>query len=369
MSLSIPERAMEGGQTQSGSMEGLRVLFLGENWLGSNARSCSESLRRLGCDVLDIDSQTFFPSLQSFASRAVARLLRPGLVREYNQHVLELARQFRPEMLLAFKGNYILPQTLREIRKQGVALYNYYPDTSAFTHGKWLPASLPEYDCVFYTKKFWLKDTLQQIKIRNGCYVPHGYDPSLHRPVVTSERDRKDYRRDVSFIATHTTHKESIVTELVRLRPNLDLSIWGSGWTQRGSKELSKYIRGFHLLGESYVRAISSAKINLAIMSGRVAGASQGDEITSRSYIIPACGGFLLHERNPDVLELYKEGEEIACFGSAEELAEKIDYYLAHPEERSAIAQAGHERCVPAYSYDNRMAEILAWYRESKSRS
>jgi spore maturation protein CgeB len=73
----------------------------------------------------------------------------------------------------------------------------------------------------------------------------------------------------------------------------------------------------------------------------------------------------MLHERSPELLELYKEGEEVACFSSPQELAEKIDYYLAHPEERDAIAGAGHRRCVPAYSYDNRMAEILRWHEET----
>ena len=72
----------------------------------------------------------------------------------------------------------------------------------------------------------------------------------------------------------------------------------------------------------------------------------------------------MLHERNSEVLDLYKENEEIACFDSAEELADKIDYYLAHPEERESIGRAGHARCVPAYSYDNRMAEILRWHYE-----
>jgi spore maturation protein CgeB len=51
----------------------------------------------------------------------------------------------------------------------------------------------------------------------------------------------------------------------------------------------------------------------------------------------------------------------VTAFGSVEELASKIEYYLAHPEEREAIARAGHLRCVPAYSYDQRMKEILAY--------
>jgi spore maturation protein CgeB len=98
-------------------------------------------------------------------------------------------------------------------------------------------------------------------------------------------------------------------------------------------------------------------------MSGKVKGVDQGDETTTRSFEIPACGGFMLHERTPELLEFYEEGKEVAAFGSVEELASKIDHYLAHPEERHAIARAGYARCVPAYSYDDRMKEILHYHQ------
>ena len=70
----------------------------------------------------------------------------------------------------------------------------------------------------------------------------------------------------------------------------------------------------------------------------------------------------MLHERTPELLEFYEEAKEVACFGSAEELAEKIQYHLAHPQECEAIARAGHARCVPAYSYDRRIKEILGYH-------
>ena len=128
---------------------------------------------------------------------------------------------------------------------------------------------------------------------------------------------------------------------------------------------MKQFVKGEGLVGDRYAKAIYGAKINLALLSGKVQGSSRGDETTTRTYEIPACGGFMLHENSPELLELYKEGEEVACFSSPQELAEKIDYYMAHPEERNAIAAAGHRMCVPAYSYDNRMAEILRWHEET----
>src|SRR5690242_8285450 len=113
----------------------LRILFLGENWYGSCARACCYALRRLSHNVHDIDVQTFFPQLRRKGSRLILRALEPLLVREYNDCVLHWARHFSPDLLLAFKGSLVLPETLQALRKQGIKLYNYYPDTSAFAHG------------------------------------------------------------------------------------------------------------------------------------------------------------------------------------------------------------------------------------------
>jgi spore maturation protein CgeB len=346
----------------------LRILFSGENWYGSNARSCSEALRRLGCNVLDIDGQTFIPQVSQLTSRAVRKLLWFRLVDEFNQHILSMAESFRADVFVAFKGNYIQPDTLKSLSDRGIPLYNYFPDTSAFNHGEWLPRSLPQYDCVFYTKPFWYADVIRQIELKAGVFLPHGYDPQLHRRLELDARDLVDYGCDVSFIATHSRYKERILDGLIRLRPNLDLRIWGGGWTSRiRSRELRKHVQGFQLLGELYSRAIQAARINLAIMNGPVSGATSGDLTTSRTYTIPAAGGFMLHERNAEVLELYDENKEIVCFDSVDELAEKIDYYLVQTLERKNIARAGHARCVPTYSYDNRMAEMLRWHSERRS--
>jgi len=343
----------------------LRILFIGENWYGSNARSCAEGLRRLGYQVFDVDLGTFFPQFRMFSSRLVARLLRFRLVDEFNRHILSEVDKFRPDIVIAMKGRAIRASTLQSIRNKGIALYNYFPDTSAFTHGKMLQQSLAEYDCIFHTKPFWYADATKHLALRAGYFLPHGYNPDLHHPVELDVRDISDYGCDVSFIATHSRYKEKLLDELISLRPDLDLCIWGNGWTDRcESIKLRRCIKGFALIGQRFVRAIQAARINLGIMHGPREGASSGDLTTSRTYQIPASGGFMLHQRNPEVLDLYREVEEIACFESVEELAGKIDYYLAHPAEREKVARAGHLRCVPAYSYDNRMARILRWHFE-----
>ena len=44
--------------------------------------------------------------------------------------------------------------------------------------------------------------------------------------------------------------------------------------------------------------------------------------------------------------------------GPEHDLVEKIRYYLAHEEERSAIAHAGQERTLKDHTYLQRMKEL-----------
>jgi len=349
--------------TARGLIVGLRVLFLGENWYGSCARACCYSLRRLGCDVQDVDAQTFLPQVHRLSSRLIVRAIKSVLVREYNEAIIKRATDFAPDLLLAFKGSFVLPETLQMLRGKGIHLCNYYPDTSAFSHGPILPKSLPEYDHIFYTKRFWARDVQKALRLRELVFLPHGYDPEIHRPLELTFRDLRDYAHDCVVIATFTPAKEELLMELLRLRPSLELRIWGNQWRERCSApELQKHIMGAALDGQSYAKALRAARINLATLSGKVIGSSQGDETTTRTYEIPACGGFMLHERTAELRDLFVEGEEVACFGSIDELAEKVDFYLAHPEERERIAAAGHRRCVPAYSYDARMRQLIDFH-------
>ena len=110
----------------------LRILFIGENWYGSNARSCSESLRRLGHDVLDIDQQTFFPKVAKFTSRVLRRLLSFRMVEEFNSHVLHEVDNFQPDIVLAFKGTYLFAKTLKSISNRQGSLSASTPDTFTF---------------------------------------------------------------------------------------------------------------------------------------------------------------------------------------------------------------------------------------------
>jgi spore maturation protein CgeB len=337
-----------------------RILFLGENWFGSCARACCFALRRIGHDVRDVDILETIPQARRRTLRGLVRMFKSEFVREYNDRILDLAVQFRPDMLIAFKGTHVTLDTLVSLRRAGVAVYNYYPDTSLTSHGIILSHSLPHYDCIFTTKHYHVG---AEPSLKCMVFLPHGYDPEVHKPWDVSHRDAAQYGCDVAVIATHTLHKEHYISQLLHTAPSLDLKIWGHGWRERSrSSILRSRIVGDAVCGSAYAIAICAAKINLGIMSGQVKGTSYADDTTTRTYEIPACGGFMLHQRSAHLAQVFEEDAEVACFETVTELADKIRYYLDHPAERAAIAAAGHQRAVPQYSYDRRMAALVDWH-------
>ena len=70
----------------------------------------------------------------------------------------------------------------------------------------------------------------------------------------------------------------------------------------------------------------------------------QRSQIKGRAFEVPGSGGFLLTERVPHLDDYFDIGQEIAAFGSTEELIEQAKHWLAHPQERAAVAEAGYRR-------------------------
>ena len=69
----------------------------------------------------------------------------------------------------------------------------------------------------------------------------------------------------------------------------------------------------------------------------------------------------MLHERSAEIGEYFVEGKECALFSDASEMIDKVGYFLAHTEERKAITEAGHIRCLASgNAVDDRVRTMLA---------
>lgn len=96
-----------------------------------------------------------------------------------------------------------------------------------------------------------------------------------------------------------------------------------------------------------------NSKINLNITLRSI---QQG--ISLRVWDILACGGFLLTNYQPELEEFFEIGKDLECFFNKEDMLAKIEYYLAHEEERAEIARRGYEKVRSMHGYKQRLMEI-----------
>ncbi|MBW4441653.1 MAG: glycosyltransferase [Plectolyngbya sp. WJT66-NPBG17] len=84
-----------------------------------------------------------------------------------------------------------------------------------------------------------------------------------------------------------------------------------------------------------------------------VVNTSLNGDLNRRVFEVLMAGGFLLTDRirsQTGLFELFEEGIHFECYGNEAELLEKIQFYLAHPEQAAQIAVAGHQQFTDLYS-------------------
>lgn len=83
-------------------------------------------------------------------------------------------------------------------------------------------------------------------------------------------------------------------------------------------------------------------------------------DVTMRVFEGTASGSLVLTDSVDNGLnELFEIGREIVVYKDDAELLDKIAYYLAHEDERSEIARAGHRRTQAQHTYAHRAQCVL----------
>lgn len=345
----------------------MNILYLGNEWNGSNSKGLAEGFRKLGHCVYIINEERFNVKCKTFLGKLTSKIAKNIFLEEYHSEVILQTTKLKPDLIIVFKGSLLQNKTINEIKKQNIKIILFYPDVSLFAHNKRIPKCIPYYDHIFTTKTFMIDDLLQYFNYKTATFIPHAADVDIHRPPLFCEPSlMKMFTCDVSYIANYSKKKEEYLSNLVKLVPNLDLKIWGPNWEKCSSNILRKYIKYYAPHGDLYANAIFYSKINLSILSEARKNSSSGDLITSRTFHIPASKGFMLHERTSELLLYFEENKDVACFDSIEELAYKIKFYLENESDRNNIKDNGYTNVNTNHTMKQRAEQILSTLKNNK---
>lgn len=71
------------------------------------------------------------------------------------------------------------------------------------------------------------------------------------------------------------------------------------------------------------------------------------------------CIGAYVTSYNPDLAEMFRIGEEIACYSTPDEAVEVLRDLLRNPGKREHLARRGRERCVAEHTWKHRFETVL----------
>ncbi|HET7547786.1 MAG TPA: glycosyltransferase [Usitatibacter sp.] len=278
-------------------------------------------------------------------------------VRKANVELLQAVERLRPRLVLIIATSGVRAGTLAQCRvlSPESRIYMIYPDSP---HGMDADriACLRACHRVAASTRPWAR-ALLGLGAPRTHFVPFAADTALYDSARAPAQASR--RWDVGFIGTWRPEREEALERFSDFR----LAVWGGKyWSRRtnpGGSVRGNW-RGHELIGEEVVRACAETRVMLNIL----------DPITwpgpnMRSFELPACRAFVLSQRTPEILEFFREGEEIECFDSLDEARDKARHYLSNDAARERIAARGYERVVNGgETYADRAQTILGWLAE-----
>lgn len=273
--------------------------------------------------------------------------------------VLERALRFECDWAIVVSGMYIHPDAMIMLRRAGVKVALLLSE-SPYNDDRALPFA----ECADVV---WVNERSRVPVFRernpHTYYWQHAIDPMRHKRGAT-ETDKEAATHDVVFVGTGFV--ERIWTLEAVDWSGIDLGLYGT-WNLIGSRNrLRQHLRGPVVPNDVTAALYRRAKVGLnlhrtSVTYGRVVPhIEDAESMGPRCYELAATGCFFATDYRAEVADVF--GTTVPVFHSPQELEETIRYYLAHDDERQAIADS-LPGMVTSHTFDDRVAEMLSVLR------
>ncbi len=288
--------------------------------------------------------------------------------RDPDAELRRAARQFRPVVHVAWKGERYSPDALRDISRRGVFNVLWHPDA---TCPDWLPGLSRAADlCCVQSRGMLESREFRRAGIRGARWLMEGFTPSCFTCGEMTAQERREYGCEVVTIGTLDRHPGYLrrLHALNRLiREGFRVKWWGRKLSFRRNR-LRDYLSpaaraygGRKVWGQTYARACRGARIFLAIPRHP----ERPGGLSNRAFWVTGLGTFYLSLYREGIENIFEVGREIVVFHDEDEMVQKARYYLEHREEREQIARAGQRRTLADYTNQQVFRRLFRLVREA----
>ncbi|XOJ89844.1 glycosyltransferase [Methylophilaceae bacterium Uisw_097] len=349
-----------------------------------------QSLRILGhqVDRIDYDYSSFFINFDNKNwINSHSRMLENSIYKKVKKSKYDFVFSY-------LCNNFISIDFLLKIKDNYCPIINYSCNN---THQFYLVDEISQYtDLNIYTEL----SSKDKFINTNGYYLQMAANPAFYKRI----NFQNQFKYSVSFIGQN--YADRLKTILSLIENDILVKVFGANWVEEellGSKSstfkafqkiynfysrnnlidtlrfliakvsdrfdmklnnnLIKKHYGGVLPDSKFVDVVNYSKINLGLSNVFDGGYNSSiikNHLKLRDFEIPMCGGFYITGLNSE-LELYYElCKEIEVYSSADELIDKIKFYLKNEKSRLKIAASGYNRAIKDHTWANRFSQLFS---------
>jgi spore maturation protein CgeB len=307
------------------------------------------AIKKLGHELISFDDRNH---ILPGRLRYRFPLLHKIDARHINHGFIKLARECNPDIAFISGGHRISKESICFLKAKGITTVLYTVD-APHDFQPILNIAM-DYDYIFCQGSEAV-ELLSKAGIKKACWVPVGCDPDIHRSVEVTGPDRIKYCHDIVFVGSYYPNRWEIFKELAEF----DFGIWGPHWEDAiGPVPRNISIQSGNFIPDEWLKIFSCAKI--VLIAHYQDGKVPCYQASPKVFEALACKKMVVVDRQPDVINLFKDQLHLAGYDTVADLKSKIRYYLNNPIESDKIALAGYNEVLQNHTYVHRMKVMLA---------
>lgn len=278
-----------------------------------------------------------------------------------SEHIKAYAYTWLPDVVFVVSGFFVTEYTAQLLRARGSKIV-------------WLCTESPYEDATQLNRASWasdlvvLNDPTNIDQYRSACldamYVPHSYDPDLHRPGPV----QAGYRSDVCIVGTGYPSRVRFLEQMDW--DGIDLALLGM-WKTLDGHDLAKFVRGIDPGApaddpDRYEVCVDNsetvkwyngteASLNLYRREAEREDLSAGWSMGPREVELAASGTFFLTEPRGENVEVLPMVPKVTEPGEASEL---LRWWLAHEDARHGVIRDARS-AIAGWTFAERAAQVL----------
>lgn len=317
------------------------------------------ALETLGHRVSWVDHSVHHRSYEAFSTFRDARhrlAMQNRFADVLSMGTLTQLAEDPPDLVLAMAQAPMSLGALEHLRRKKFLTAMWFVEN--YRHLTYWQQLAAGYDYWFVIQKDECQSALKRAGAPHVNYLPMAADPVIHRPLILTADEQREFGADVSFVGAGYPNRRALLPQW--LSPEWTFKLWGNEW--EGATALASVLqrRGARIDTETCLSVFNATSINLNLHSSAGDGLDPlADFVNPRTFELAACGAFQLTDHRALLGDLFAK-EEMVQFGHADDVPFLIRTWLRDPAGRQRVAEAARQRVLAEHTYVHRMRDLLA---------